>query len=373
MAAKPNGEDRGIRPGHSPTAPPSKKQGSLVVVGSGIQAIGQFTLQAAVHLREADSVYFSVADPVTAAWVLEQRPSAVDLNQFYADGKKRWQTYVQMAEVMLADVRIGRHVLGIFYGHPGVFVNASHRAIAIARLEGFDAVMLPGISAQDCLFADLGVDPGRPGCQTLEATDLLLYERPVLVDMHVVIFAVGYVGGFTAIDKRGASDRKLDVLLDYLGRFYDSDSPLINYVAARYPMNRPILDRVTLAELREPDVASRVTALSTFYFPPRLKAGSDVMASRLGVKLLPPRDWMLGALRGGIAYGPEERRAVEAMANHAPPATYASPRPPTSTYQLVRELVSSPTRLRVYLDNPDAFCSKRPRRENAGQCSSGMA
>ena len=36
--------------------------------------------------------------------------------------------------------------------------------------------MLPGISAEDCLFADLGFDPAVRGCQTFEATDFLLRQ-----------------------------------------------------------------------------------------------------------------------------------------------------------------------------------------------------
>ena len=34
--------------------------------------------------------------------------------------------------------------------------------------------MLPGISAEDCLLADLGVDSAHNGLQSLEATDLLI-------------------------------------------------------------------------------------------------------------------------------------------------------------------------------------------------------
>jgi hypothetical protein len=41
--------------------------------------------------------------------------------------------------------------------------------------DGFDAVMLPGISAEDCLFADLGIDPGMIGCQSFEATDSITF------------------------------------------------------------------------------------------------------------------------------------------------------------------------------------------------------
>ena len=50
------------------------KPGRLVIIGSGIKAIGQFTLEAVAHLRDADRIYFCVADPATELWLLEQFP-----------------------------------------------------------------------------------------------------------------------------------------------------------------------------------------------------------------------------------------------------------------------------------------------------------
>jgi len=37
--------------------------------------------------------------------------------------------------------------------------------------------MLPGISTEDCLYADLGVDPGLIGSQNFEATDFIVSGR----------------------------------------------------------------------------------------------------------------------------------------------------------------------------------------------------
>ena len=95
---------------------------------------------------------------------------------------------------MLKEVRAGSKVVGVFYGHPGVFVFPSHRAIAIARQEGYQARMLPGISAEDCLYADLGIDPGITGCHMYEATDFLLHEKPVDKTGHLILWQVGVVG-----------------------------------------------------------------------------------------------------------------------------------------------------------------------------------
>ena len=95
---------------------------------------------------------------------------------------------------MLRDVRAGHDVLGIFYGHPGVFVSPSHRAIALAREEGYKARMLPGVSAEDYMFADLEFDPSQYGCMTCEATEVLLRDRPLNPSVHNIIWQVGGVG-----------------------------------------------------------------------------------------------------------------------------------------------------------------------------------
>jgi hypothetical protein len=95
---------------------------------------------------------------------------------------------------MLRDVRAGHSVLGVFYGHPGVFVSPSHRAIAIARAEGYEARMLPGISAEDYLFADLGFDPAVTGCCSQEATSVLVHNKQLDITMHNILWQVGAVG-----------------------------------------------------------------------------------------------------------------------------------------------------------------------------------
>ena len=95
---------------------------------------------------------------------------------------------------MLKEVRKGQHVLGIFYGHPGVFVSPTHRALALARQEGYEAKMLPGISAEDYMFADLDFDPSVYGCMTCEASELLLRNRRLNPSVHNVIWQVGSIG-----------------------------------------------------------------------------------------------------------------------------------------------------------------------------------
>src|SRR5216683_1496595 len=109
----------------------------------------------------------------------------------------RMYAYNATVEHILGCVRTGDKTVGAFYGHPGVFVYPSHEAIRRARSEGYSAKMLPGISAEDCLFADLGIDPAVCGCQTFEATDFLLHGRRIDPSSSVVLWQIGVVGDMT--------------------------------------------------------------------------------------------------------------------------------------------------------------------------------
>lgn len=76
-----------------------KSSGSLTIVGSGIESIGQITLQALSHIESASKVFYCVVDPATEAFILNKNKNSVDLYQYYDNGKPRMETYTQMAEV----------------------------------------------------------------------------------------------------------------------------------------------------------------------------------------------------------------------------------------------------------------------------------
>src|ERR1043166_2834267 len=155
--------------------PASTLKGVLAVVGTGIQAGRQLTREGAAWLTNADKILFCVSEPLTRDWILGFRPDAEDLAKFYADGKDRRHTYEEMVEAILAPLRAGNRVCAAFYGHPGIFVSPSHEAVRRAREEGYRAFMLPGISAEACLYAELGIDPAEHGCLSYEASEWLVF------------------------------------------------------------------------------------------------------------------------------------------------------------------------------------------------------
>jgi uncharacterized protein YabN with tetrapyrrole methylase and pyrophosphatase domain len=235
--------------------------GSLVVVGTGI-GFARITLEARAAIAAADEVLYLVRDPVSASAIDKLNPRARSLHDLYEEGASHRQAYERMAEAILEPVRAGKRVCAAFYGHAGVFVLPSHDAIGRARAEGFDATMLPGVSAEDCLVADLGVDPARNGLQSYEASDFLRRRPAIEPTTALVLWQIGVVGArrYSA----SVSAPALGELVERLGELYPTDHRAVVYEASLYPGVAPLVREVRIDELG----ADTVTPASTLYVPP---------------------------------------------------------------------------------------------------------
>ena len=240
------------------------KRGSLTVVGTGIRTVGQLTVEAITWIKLADVVLYLVADPVAEEAIRRLNPrGAMSLRGYYGEGVHRGQSYEAMVQHMLSCVRAGLRTCVAFYGHPGVFAYPSHEAIRRARQEGYPARMLPAISAEDCLFADLGVDPAVNGCQSFEATDFLLHVRTIDTSSQLILWQVGVVGDWT-YKNAGYDLAAFPLLVGRLVELYGPAHEGFIYEAAILPGLAPTVTRIALGSM----TAQYVNAGSTLYVPP---------------------------------------------------------------------------------------------------------
>ncbi|MEP6812991.1 MAG: SAM-dependent methyltransferase [Actinomycetota bacterium] len=252
--------------------------GTLTVVGTGIAVGVHLTPEARTAIEDADEFFHIASDRVGTGWLESLHPRPQGLHGLYEPGVPRHEIYAQMVETILAPVRAGRRVCAAFYGHPGIYVVPSHEAVRKARDEGFDARMLPAVSAEDCLFADLGVDPATSGCASYEATDFLLRRRPVDPTVTLLLWQISVVGNLAAATE--VSRDGLVVLVGYLGEHYPPEHVVTVYEASPYPIAGPVIEPVALAALPDADL----TPLSTLYVPPlRERPVDGEMAVRLGL------------------------------------------------------------------------------------------
>jgi uncharacterized protein YabN with tetrapyrrole methylase and pyrophosphatase domain len=255
-----------------------ERRGSLTVVGTGIQLGTQITAEARASIERADELLYLVADLPAMQWLESLNPKARSLHTHYEPGRDRKVTYAAMVEEILERVRSGAHVCAAFYGHPGMFVDPSHEAIRRARAEGFSARMLPAISAEACLLADLGVDPAHVGWQSYEATDFLLRKRRVDPSAALILWQIDVVGNLGYAP--GPDTSRLGVLVEYLRGDYPADHEIVLYEASPYLGCAPVVERVRLCEL----TSVELSPMTTLYVPPADERPPDrEMLERLGV------------------------------------------------------------------------------------------
>ncbi len=256
----------------------SASGGSLTVVGTGIQLVQQLTPEARDALEQADEVLYVVADPVTGTWLESLNANARSLSHLYRPGPARAQIYAEMVDEILAAVRRGSRVCAVFYGHPGVFVTPSHQAVERARAAGYPAQMLPAISAEACLFADLGVDPAERGWQSYEATEFLLRGHQLDPTAGLVLWQVDAVGKLDWDPK--PDPRGLHILTERLRELYPPDHRVVFYRASTYPIAGAQTDSMTLEQ-----TSGLVAAPGpTLYVPPLARRPIDAeMARRLRI------------------------------------------------------------------------------------------
>ncbi len=224
------------------------KRGTLTVVGLGIRP-SQLTLESVAAISSAD-VVFVVNNNLPGILQLQSMNKDVrELHYCYAQGKPRVKTYAEMTDLVLDEVRKGLDVCFAAYGHPGVFANPTHAAIKQARTEGFEAEMLAGVSAEDCLFSDLGLDPARFGCQSFEATDFMLRERIWDPYSTLVLWQVALIGVST-YPEEGTIPPGLKLLRDRLVEVYGDEHKGIIYEASMYPICSPKVDWIKLSEMK---------------------------------------------------------------------------------------------------------------------------
>ncbi|OIQ46564.1 MAG: hypothetical protein BM565_11110 [Gammaproteobacteria bacterium MedPE] len=240
------------------------KKGSLVVVGTGILIGGDISVRGKAQISQADIVLYAVPDAVSKQWIHTLNSNAIDLSRHYEKNVSRLVTYNNMTQEITDAVKKGLNVCAVFYGHPGVFVYASHQAIEELRSEGYTATMEPGISAEDCLFADIGIDPGKTGCMSIEATQFLFYKRSFDPYSLTILWQIGLIGDHTLkLTKTNKYQAGLQILSKVLLKHFPEDHQVIIYEAATISIFPPRIEYRTIRNL----VDVELTAISTLVIP----------------------------------------------------------------------------------------------------------
>jgi hypothetical protein len=221
--------------------------GRLVCIGLGMTAGAHLTPRAQSYIERSDILFADVPNALFEAWLKEMHDDVRSLESIRGQDRPPSDIDRAIADVLLAEVRKGANVCAAFYGHPGIFGGAARAALQIARSEGYSTHLEPGISAEDCLYADLDIDPGKYGCQHFEASQLMRYRRSIDSSAYLVLWNIDSPADALVSKSNTIAYRK--VLLDVLADDYSPDHTIVVYRPASLMDRNPYVLKLPLALL----------------------------------------------------------------------------------------------------------------------------
>jgi len=207
--------------------------GSLVIVDTGVVAVNQVTVEGHRWIQQSDRVLFLGADSVTEHWLAKLNENVESL-----DGL---ETADEIVEQMLDHVRAALAVCLAYHGRSALVAQVLRQAIALGRAEKMLSAIVPGVSPLDCLFADLGLDPLRDGCQIFAAEHLTEHGRRIDPGTALIV---------SLSDDAAHAD-----LLKLLRKEYAAERQAVIYEPARYIVIEPVIRHGATGEIGEQDLA----------------------------------------------------------------------------------------------------------------------
>ena len=240
------------------------KGNTLIIVGVGIKCISHVTQEVQSCIANADKILYLVNEPAMKLWIQSLNKNNESLDHLYTTPQYRQDNYLLISNYIVNQLKEIKLLCLVIYGHPTVLVKPAMVAAGAAKNEGHHVVVMPGINAEDCLFADLLIDPSSAGCSSFEATDFLIYQREFDASSHLILWQPYVIGVKGLIKNNHDPILGLTLLKEYLLKKYSSNHEIILYEAAQYPTFKPIINKITLNDLPN----SFVTRLTTLYIPP---------------------------------------------------------------------------------------------------------
>jgi uncharacterized protein YabN with tetrapyrrole methylase and pyrophosphatase domain len=217
--------------------------GSLVIVDTGVVAVNQVTVEGYLRIRQSDRVLFLGVDPVTEHWIRTLNENVESLNAL--------ETADEIVERMLDHIRAGLAICLVSHGRAALNAQVQREAIALSRAENFPAAIVPGVSALECLFSDLGLDPLRDGCQIFSAEHFVEHGRRPDPSAALVVSL--------------SEETACTELLQVLRTAYGAEHEVIIHEPARYAVLDPVIRRTAIGSMSEGDLAG----VSHLYVPPK--------------------------------------------------------------------------------------------------------
>lgn len=183
-----------------------------VIVGLGLAPAGQLTVEVAAWLKQVDHLFY-LPSPA-GQWLADHEPRAIAT------------TLDTVLDQLLPLLGQGQSTCLAVSGHPAMQPGLQ-TVVQQIRGRGYEAWLTAAISVEDCLFADLGLDPGRGGCQSFRASHFLAGQPRFDPRATLLLWDIAAIGR-----------PELATLTAQLQTHYPADYPIILYEVGFRPGHR---------------------------------------------------------------------------------------------------------------------------------------
>jgi uncharacterized protein YabN with tetrapyrrole methylase and pyrophosphatase domain len=234
---------------------------NLIICGSGIKSLSHHTREFDVAVKNADVVIYLINEPILELWLQENSKKSFSLRELYFLSPQRANSYRLIEEKVIASFKHYNNICLVFYGHPLLLADSVSSIIKEAKSKDIKVQVLPGLSAFDCLLADLEIKLDG-GCFMMEATFFLKHQTKIDTSYHVILWQIGMID--ISSSPTSENPGSLLKLKNELIKYYPTSSIIYLYEASLYPYRKPLIVRTNINDLTEYHPSSITTA----YIPP---------------------------------------------------------------------------------------------------------
>jgi precorrin-3B methylase len=236
----------------------------IYIVGLGIVNIDQITREAEACIKKSKQVFYIEKGIGIDEFLTQLCPNVTNLSTEYVINGDRLKTYHTMAAKVLEAALNNPPVTFALYGHPTIFAYPPFLVYEAAKELDLKVKVMPGISAMDCIFSELMIDPATNGIQMFEATDLLIRQRPLQTDVPVLLWQIGAVE--TALYSRSVSKpKRFERIKNYLLKFYPGEHLVQSIYCSNYPLMASTILKFKIADIE--NYSKQLHAGHTLYIP----------------------------------------------------------------------------------------------------------
>lgn len=241
----------------------------IYIAGTGTVGYRQLTEEVKEAFKKSETIYLLHHQELVKEYLDEEFARVVDVSDEYNEEEVRSNTYQRIADRVLEGA-LGEHsgpVTFATYGHPMLFVDSSRILMEEAPSRDLDVEVMPGTSALDCLYTDIGLDPAINGLQIYDATDILVREADLNPRTPAMILQIGSVESVLYSTRKSKPERFTNIK-NHLQQFYPDDHEVYLLQTATFPISDSEQTGFELQNFDTEQVSEQVRHIHTLYIPP---------------------------------------------------------------------------------------------------------